>query len=165
MDQFRQSEIFSEVKIFSSEVFHDFRGTYTESYNDIFFKQHAQIEFIQDDFSVSKKNVLRGLHGDYETWKLVSCPYGEIFFAIADMRKGSSTQYKSETFILSQYSPNFILIPPGFANGHLVLSDFAVFHYKQSTLYGTKQFTIKHDDARLNIFWPNFPVIKSIRDT
>ena len=130
-----------------------------------FFNQHSNVNFVQDDFSLSRRNVLRGLHGDFETWKLISCPFGEIYFVAVDMRNESSTYLKWETFVLSPKHPKFILIPPGFANGHLILSETAVFHYKQSTYYGTKQFTVKHDDSRLKIFWPNVNVIKSERDT
>jgi dTDP-4-dehydrorhamnose 3,5-epimerase len=164
MNKYKKSKIFNDVKIFETRPFRDFRGNYVESFNSDFFNQENDIEFIQDDFSTSQKNVLRGLHGDSETWKLVSCPFGKIYLVVADMRENSSTFLQWEAFTLSPEAPQFILIPPGFANGHLVLSEIGVFHYKQSTNYGTKQFTVKYNDTRLNIFWPNIPFIQSERD-
>ncbi len=165
MNNHQVSSVFNEVLIFDASIFRDFRGTYVESFNEEYFNSVSDVTFVQDDFSTSKQNVLRGLHGDFETWKLVCCPYGEIYFVLADMREDSSTYLKWESFILNANAPKFILVPPGFANGHLVLSDFAVFHYKQSTYYGTQQFTVGHDDERIGVFWPNVPIIKSQRDT
>lgn len=154
-----------DLKIFGTDRFLDFRGSYTESFNEGFFQKNSDVKFVQDDFSISRKNVLRGLHGDFETWKLVSCPFGELYFVAVDMREDSKTYLSWDSFILSPESANFVLVPPGFANGHLVMSEQAVFHYKQSTYYGTNQFTVKHDDQRLQIFWPNVKFLKSERDS
>ena len=165
MDELYNSKIFEEIKIFKTKQFIDFRGSYIESFNKKYFDQFNDLNFVQDDFSTSSRNTLRGLHGDDETWKLVSCVFGKIYFVVADMRKNSNTFLQWEAFTLLPEEPKFILIPPGFANGHLVISETAIFHYKQSTYYGTKQFTVKHNDKRLNIFWPNLNFIQSLRDT
>lgn len=165
MDRVRYSEKIKDIAIFSASPFLDFRGKYIESFNSVFFEKHFKINFVQDDFSISKKNVLRGLHGDAETWKLVTCAFGEIYFVVADMREESETFLVWESFLLSPEKADFVLVPPGFANGHLVLTEQAVFQYKQTTYYGTQQFTVKHDDPRLNIFWPNVQFIKSERDS
>ena len=159
------SKVFDDVLVFHTDIFRDFRGTYVESFNQAEFERYSDVKFVQDDFSSSKRNVFRGLHGDYETWKLVSCVQGEIMLFIADMRDDSPTFLKTESFILTPADPKFVLVPPGFANGHLVLSDGAVFHYKQSTYYGTKQFTVKHNDKRLSLFLPNVKLITSERDS
>jgi dTDP-4-dehydrorhamnose 3,5-epimerase len=165
MNKYSKSTTFNDVYIFYSEKFVDHRGGYVETYNDGFFKSIVSgVEFIQDDYSTSKQGVLRGLHGDDSTWKLVSCPYGVMYFVIVDNRKESKTYLQWESFVLTEEQPKFILIPPGFANGHLVLSDVAIFNYKQSQYYGTKQFTIKYDDPRLNIFWPIGQPVQSRRD-
>lgn len=150
------------------EIFSDHRGIYVETYNrDFLSTQGIDLDFIQDDFSKSKKNVLRGLHGDNKTWKLVSCPHGKIFLVVADMREESESYLKHETFILDCELNNQILIPPGFANGHLVLSNEAIFHYKQTTNYDpNSQFSVNYKDPALNIEWPNIgEFILSDRDT
>ena len=154
------------VLLIEPDVFKDFRGEYIETYNEGEFQKNGiDVKFIQDDFSVSKKNVLRGIHGDPDTWKLVSCPYGKFFLAVVNNDKNSDQYYQYETFTLSDENRKMVLIPPNFGNGHLVLSDLALFHYKQSTYYNPKkQFTIKWNDPKLNIDWPIKNPILSKRD-
>lgn len=165
MNKYSVSTKFDDVYIFYADKFIDHRGAYVETYNDQYFKSIvSDVDFVQDDYSTSRKGVLRGLHGDDSTWKLVSCPYGTMYFVIADNREQSKTYLQWQSFILTEEQPKFVLVPPGFANGHLVISDVAVFNYKQSQYYGTKQFTIKHNDPRLNIFWPIGEPIQSMRD-
>lgn len=146
--------------------FEDFRGRYIESYNyDIYKSQGLKIEFVQDDFSRSHKGVLRGIHGDSDTWKLVSCIYGSFYLIVVN-NDPKSSQYKQWiSFTLSDRECHQILIPPKFGNGHLVISDEAIFHYKQSTYYDRgNQFTIKFDDPEYDFWWPNVNVITSERD-
>ena len=140
------------VLLITPDTFKDNRGTYVESYNA---KEYYPMHFVQDDFSISKRNVLRGIHGDDETWKLVSCPVGSIFLVVVNW-DGDMPQYKQwDTFVLNGDRYQQILIPPKFGNGHLVLSDMAVFHYKQSTYYNpSTQFSIPYNDPRLGISWP-----------
>lgn len=146
----------------------DFRGTYTEIYNENEFQiNNINIKFIQDDYSFSIKDVIRGIHGDSKTTKLVSCLYGSFYLVVVDMRHDSETYFKWEAFTLSAINKLSILIPPNFGNGHLVLSnEGAIFHYKQSTLYDrNSQFTLNWRDKRINIFWPiEFPIL-SERDS
>ena len=148
------------------EAFEDHRGTYIETYNeDLYKKNGINIKFIQDDISVSTKNVLRGIHGDQETWKLVSCLEGKFYLIVINYDK-NSPQYKQwESFTLSEHNYTQILVPPKFGNGHLVLSKRAIFHYKQNTYYNPKgQFTILWDDPEYNIKWPTIDPILSKRD-
>lgn len=154
------------VLLIKPDVFKDFRGEYIETYNEEEFTEKGiNVKFLQDDFSISKKNVLRGIHGDPKTWKLVSCPYGKFFLAVVNNDKSSKQYQQWDTFILSDENRWMVLIPPKFGNGHLVISDLALFHYKQSTYYNPKdQFTIKWDDANLNINWPIKKPILSKRD-
>lgn len=143
------------------EIFRDHRGEYVETWNHLLYNTNAHITFVQDDISTSKLGVLRGLHGDWKTWKLIQCLKGEIFVVIVDCRK--ENRGTIETFILNDQNRHQLLIPPGCANGHLVLSD-CIFSYKQSTYYegADKQFTIAWDS--LNVNWPIKNPILSLRD-
>ena len=149
-----------------STIFEDFRGTYVETYNEeMFLQMGIELNFVQDDISVSSKYVLRGIHGDQETWKLVSCLWGKFYLVVVN-GDPSSPQYRQwESFTLSDQNRQQVLIPPKFGNGHLVLSDQAIFHYKQTTYYNREgQFTLSWDDPALGIWWPIKQPIVSKRD-
>ena len=109
-------------------------------------------------YSVSKKKVLRGLHYDNKTWKLVSCAFGKVYFVIVNCDKKSKDYLKSFEIILDHKKNTQILVPPKFANGHLCMSEYCVFHYKLS--YRGKysdvksQKVLKWNDNRINIRWP-----------
>jgi dTDP-4-dehydrorhamnose 3,5-epimerase len=141
------------ILLITPDTFKDSRGTYVESYNA---KEYYPMQFVQDDFSISKRNVLRGIHGDSATWKLVSCPVGSIFLAVVNWDKDMPQYGQYWTCVLGgSMTYQQVLIPPKFGNGHLVLSDMAVFHYKQSTYYNpSTQFSIPYNDPRLDIPWP-----------
>lgn len=147
-------------------IFRDFRGEYVETYNERLYREAGiATKFAQDDISVSHRNVLRGIHGDRETWKLISCLYGEFFLAVVNWDTGSTQCRQWVTFTLSEENRLQVLVPPKFGNGHLVTSDRAIFHYKQSTEYNRKeQFTIAWNDPELNIPWPTDNPILSDRD-
>lgn len=147
-------------------IFEDFRGTYVETYNErLYTEAGINVKFVQDDISVSRQNVLRGVHGDSKTWKLVSCLYGEFHLVVVNWDKASPQFAKWESFVLSDSNRLQVLVPPKFGNGHLVLSDMAIFHYKQSTYYDRAgQFTILWNDPRVNIRWPVKNPILSKRD-
>ena len=146
--------------------FEDFRGEYIEIYNrEIYSYAGIDQDFIQDDISVSGRHVLRGIHGDSKTWKLVSCLHGKFYLVVLNWNKDSKQFRQWEAFTLSEKNRKQILIPPGFGNGHVVLSDSAIFHYKQTSLYDRgSQFTIMWDDPGLNIWWPIKNPILSSRD-
>lgn len=148
-------------------IFGDFRGAYVETYNEKLYKEAGiDINFIQDDISVSFKNVLRGIHGDGVTWKLVSCYYGKFYLVVVNWSDGSSQFGEWASFELSDENRLQVLIPPKFGNGHLVLSDMAIFHYKQGTYYDrTRQSTILWNDPKLDIKWPVSNPILSERDS
>ena len=145
---------------------HDQRGEYIETWNVDLYKDFC-IEFKQDDISTSVKHTLRGLHGDDRTWKLVQCVYGNLLLAVVDMRKESETYLQYDLITISDKNRTQVLVPPGFANGHLVMSEFGIFSYKQSTLYGgqASQFTVKWDDPLIDIPWPVKNPILSSRDS
>ena len=147
-------------------IFKDFRGSYVETYNEeLYNRAGINIRFIQDDISVSAKNVLRGIHGDGETWKLVSCLYGAFYLVVVNWDDASPQFGQWESFTLSDQNRLQVLVPPKFGNGHLVLSELAIFYYKQSTYYNRAgQFTILWNDPKLNIKWPVDNPITSKRD-
>lgn len=146
--------------------FKDFRGSYIELYNERLYKNHGIHEhFIQDDISTSNHNVLRGIHGDKTTAKLVSCLYGEFYLVVVNNNPDSPQYKKWQSFILSDSNRKQVLIPPLFGNGHLVLSEISIYHYKQTTEYNREgQFTIMWDDPDYNITWPVKKPILSKRD-
>lgn len=154
------------VKLIELDVFEDHRGTYIESYNRKFYSESGiDIDFVQDDFSMSTKHVLRGIHGDNETWKLVSCVEGTFVLVVVNCDKESSHFRKWLSFDLSEHNGKQVLIPPKYGNAHLVMSERAIFHYKQSTYYNPDgQFTYKFDDPSFNIWWPIKHPILSKRD-
>lgn len=154
------------VLLVKLDVFKDHRGEYVEIYNEeLYDKNGIHAKFIQDDISVSKKNVLRGIHGDKETCKLISCLWGEFFLAVVNADPKSAQFRQWETFVLSAENRFQVFIPPCFGNGHYVLSETAVFHYKQSTYYHREsQFTMKWNDREFNIPWPCKDPILSRRD-
>ena len=161
-----QTELDGVLKITPPTIFEDFRGTYVEIYNERLYKdQGISCHFIQDDFSTSRRSVLRGIHGDDSTWKLISCLHG-MFYFVAVNNDSNSPQFRQwQGFTLSDTNRVQILVPPKFGNGHLVLSDLAVFHYKQTTEYNRSgQFTILWNDPNINIWWPIDNPILSVRD-
>lgn len=147
-------------------VFEDYRGTYVELYNRELYKgSGVAVNFVQDDISVSSHHVLRGIHGDAETWKLISCLHGKFYLMVINWDE-TSLQYRQwEAFTLSDQNRLQVLVPPKFGNGHVVLSKVAIFHYKQSSYYNRAgQFTILWNDPELNLWWPVRNPIVSRRD-
>ena len=155
----------NKITVFKNSSFKDHRGYYWTSWQDSKIKK---IYFKHDKFSLSKKNVLRGLHGDKKTWKLISCPYGKLLLVVVDLQKSSKFYLKWRSWILSQQNGLQILIPPNHANGHLCLSNECLFHYKLSYkgryIDAEKQLSIKWNDPKLNIKWGIKKPILSKRD-
>lgn len=156
----------NRVLLIQPDSFEDHRGEYVETYNKRIYKEAGiDVEFLQDDYSKSEKNVLRGIHGDTETWKLISCPHGKFYLVVVNCDETSNSFGEWESFVLSDKNKKQVLIPPMFGNGHLILSDVAVFCYKQSTYYDpSKQFSYCWNDSKFNIWWPIKNPILSRRD-
>ncbi len=154
------------VLMLKPEIFEDFRGQYVETYNEDLYRDNGvDIKFIQDDISVSSQHVLRGIHGDAVTWKLISCLYGTFYLMVINNDKTSDEFGKWQGFTLSDTNRHQILVPPNFGNGHVVLSEKAIFHYKQNTYYNPKgQFTIVWNDPQYGMWWPIKRPILSQRD-
>jgi dTDP-4-dehydrorhamnose 3,5-epimerase len=118
----------SEVAKFTKDSFSDDRGELYTIWKD---SDTPDLNFNHDKVAISNNRVLRGLHTD-KSWKLITCLYGSIQLVVVNFNQQSS-QYLSWTdFILNstQKEKISILVPPGFLNGHLVLSEQAIFHYK-----------------------------------
>ena len=156
--------IFSEVKIFQPNSFEDYRG---ELYT-LYKQEDFDLFFNHDKVSISRKHTLRGLHGDAKSWKLVTCLAGEIYLVVVDNRPQSPNYLKWDSIMLTSKNRKSVLIPPMFANGHLILSNEATFFYKWS--YTGKypdvkdQFTLSWDNPEIGIDWPISNPIMSKRD-
>jgi dTDP-4-dehydrorhamnose 3,5-epimerase len=168
--QIIDSKKISGLKLIKPTIFYDFRGEYVETFNRNKYSfrdaNGDDISFVEDDISLSRNRVLRGLHGDDKTWKLIQCLYGEIYYVVVDLRTNSETYLQWEAFTLNDKNRNQVLVPAGCANGHLVMSTECIFSYKQSQLYSgmENQFTLKWDDPKIGIFWPIKDPILSERD-
>jgi len=154
------------VLLIKPYIFEDHRGEFVETYNEELYRQSGiEVNFAQDDISVSMKNVLRGIHGDNVTWKLISCLYGKIYFVVVNCDENSEDFGKWQSFELSDSNRWQVLVPPGHGNAYLALTDKVIFNYKQSTYYDpTRQFSYKWNEPRFNIKWPIKEPILSERD-
>ena len=161
-----RGELDGVLAIRAPTVSEDFRGSYIELFNAELYRQAAiTVDFVQDDISTSTRHVLRGIHGDDRTWKLISCLYGMFYLVVLNCDPSSRQYRRWESFVLSDQNHLQVLVPPKFGNGHLVMSDVAIFHYKQSTYYDrASQFTCRWDDPSTNIWWPVKHPIISQRD-
>ncbi len=154
------------VLLVKPAIFEDFRGEYVETYNEEEYrKKGIPWRFLQDDISISTRGVLRGIHGDAETWKLISCLYGKFYLVVVNCDAASPHFGRWQSFTLSAGNRHQVLVPPLYGNGHLVMSEMTIFHYKQTTYYNPKgQFTYTWNDPRLGIWWPIRNPIVSRRD-
>jgi dTDP-4-dehydrorhamnose 3,5-epimerase len=153
------------------DVFSDHRGEYAETWNEAEYQPlinppdsgKQNTKFVQDDVSISRKDTLRGLHGDDITWKLIQCLHGAFLLTVLDLRKDSPSFLQYQQWTLSEREHKQVLIPPGCVNGHLCLTESCVFSYKQTTYYQQqKQVTLRYDS--FGIQWPVANPILSRRD-
>ena len=154
------------VLLVKPDVHEDFRGTFTETYNEESYRKNGiGVHFTQDDMSFSMKHVLRGIHMESAIAKLVSCGYGRLYCVIVNCDENSKDFGKWDSFILTDRNRWQIYVPPKHGIAHLVLSDWGMFHYKQSGYYDPKtQSSFRWDDPRFNIWWPIKNPIVSQRD-
>ena len=136
----------------------DARGYFMETYNQNDMHEHGlDMVFVQDNQSMSKKGVLRGLHfqKQYPQGKLVRVICGEVFDVGVDLRPGSPTYGRWHGEILSAENKKQFYIPEGFAHGFYVLSDEAEFCYKCTDFYHPNDESgIRWDDPDIGIDWP-----------
>lgn len=154
------------VYLLKPQVHEDDRGCFYETYNENeYIKSGINAKFVEDDISVNYKGVLKGMHGDAGTYKLVQVFYGKVYAVVLNCDESSPDFGKWEAFELSAENRHQLYIPPMYGNGYYVLSDMCVYSYKQSTYYGQyKQFTYKYNDPRFGIVWPGEASIISERD-
>jgi dTDP-4-dehydrorhamnose 3,5-epimerase len=165
---FKKLEI-PEVILISPRVFPDERGFFLETYKKTeFTKNGIKENLVQENYSRSKKNVLRGLHfqrSPKAQGKLVQCLRGKIFDVAVDIRKKSPTFLKWVAVELSQENGQILYVPKGFAHGFLVLSASADVVYKCTAEYSPKHESgIIWNDSQINITWPRLKPILSDKD-
>ena len=156
----------NELKLFELKKYKDTRGYFQETYNKI-IKDEICFSPQQDNESLSKKGVIRGMHYQWDDpmGKLVRCSYGRIIDVVVDIRKNSKNFSKVYYFELSHENSSCLWIPPGFAHGFEVLSDFALVNYKCSCLYNHKgESGIDIYDKDLKINWLTKNPIVSEKD-
>jgi dTDP-4-dehydrorhamnose 3,5-epimerase len=146
------------VVLIKPRLFNDDRGFFFESYNEkVLSSAGIPHHFVQDNHSRSSKNVLRGLHCQFREpqGKLVRVVIGAVFDVAVDLRKGSLTFGKWVGEVLSAQNRDMLWVPPGFAHGFLVLSDWAEVLYKTTDYYAPQfERTIRWDDPDIGIDWP-----------
>ena len=127
------------VYIIEPKVFGDARGYFFESFSEREFQEKVgDIHFVQDNESMSKHGVMRGLHFQrppYAQSKLVRCVKGKVIDVAVDIRKGSPTYGQHVAVLLTEENHRQFFIPQGFAHGFAVLSEQAVFQYKCDNFY------------------------------
>ena len=168
------SFIFKQLKIpdvisIMPHLFNDERGYFFENFNHFAFKQDKiDLNFIQENFSKSKKNVIRGLHFQKPPKaqaKLVTAVSGEVFDVAVDLRKNSPTFGKWVSEILSEINHKSLYIPEGFAHGFCVLSESATVMYKINQEYSPDhEQGIIWNDPDIDISWPISESIISEKD-
>jgi len=159
---------FSGSYIIKPDFYTDKRGIFYETFHQKkYSKMLKNYKFIQDNFSKSKKNVLRGMHFQSKNsqGKLVFVIKGKIFDVIVDLRKNSRTFGKWKSIILSEQNKLQLWVPPGFAHGFLALSKDVNLIYKCTSLYNPKHDqTLIWNDKEININWPIKRPILSEKD-
>ncbi len=149
--------------------FSDNRGYFFESYQQELFEQNGiNCSFVQDNQSLSKKNVLRGLHFQvppFEQGKLVRVIKGAALDVIVDIRKDSHSFGKYVSVLLNEENHHMLWIPPGFAHGFLSLTDDTIFYYKCTNYYNrSSEGGILWNDKELAIDWKAVNPIVSEKD-
>jgi dTDP-4-dehydrorhamnose 3,5-epimerase len=156
------------VLLLAPRIFKDDRGAFWETYNERLAEQAGMpTQWVQDNFSLSSKNVLRGLH--YQVTqpqgKLVRVTHGAVIDVAVDLRRSSSTFGKHVAVELTRENGHMLWVPPGFGHGFLTLSDEVGFAYKVTDYYSPAgERTILWDDPDLAIGWP-IDAIKPIVST
>ncbi len=156
-----------EIKVVKPLVHRDDRGIFFESWRrDRFDALGLGVEFAQDNQSVSRQGVLRGLHYQLPPvaqGKLVGVAAGEVFDVSVDVRRSSPTFGKWAARTLSEESHEMLWIPPGFAHGFYAVSEVAVLIYKCTAPYsGEHDRAVRWDDSELAIDWPLEPGARPI---
>ncbi len=154
---------FKGLIIYKRPSFKDSRGYFRE----LFLEKNLRKKFIFDYFSLSKKNVIRGIHLQLSKpqGKLITVLSGKIFDVCVDCRRNSRTFGKYFSIMLSENNNKSLYIPEGFAHGFCSMSNNTILHYKCTNYRSIKSETgILWNDKDLNIKWPIKKYIVSIKD-
>jgi dTDP-4-dehydrorhamnose 3,5-epimerase len=161
-----------DVIVIKPQIFGDARGFFFESYQDREFAEGGiSATFVQDNHSGSRQGTLRGLHYQIRQpqGKLLRVIAGQVFDVAVDLRRSSPTFGKCVSAILSAENKLQFWVPPGFAHGFYVLSEWAELIYKTTDYYAPQwERTIRWNDPQLAIDWPLLdeqPPILSTKDT
>lgn len=158
----------NDIKLINTDFYPDKRGLFYEIYNEKKYKKLGiKDTFVQNSISISKKNVLRGLHFTIKNpqSQILTVLEGKIFDCLVDLRFKSKNFLSYYSFILKKEKNNQIYMPPGFAHGFCVLSDSAVLHYSASKTYNYKNSNgLIWNDEKIKIKWPIKKPIISDRD-
>ena len=150
--------------LIEAECFYDHRGGNYELFNTEVAKicERRGSTLSTDSISFSRKNTLRGLHGDNHTTKLITCLYGDIWFSAVSV----DDPKQQFSLALSGKRPASVLLPPNIVNGHLCLSDECVFGYKLSHPYTPQDQQYSYHYKSWNLYWPicETQIITSQRD-
>ena len=150
------------------ELKSDLRGRFVKNFRrDLFMERGLEANFVEDFYSVSNKNVLRGMHFQsppHHHTKLVSCIYGNVYDVIYDLRETSPTYLKHASFRLCEDKPLLLYIAPGVAHGFYTLSEKAMVTYKTSTYHSPKN-DMGFLWSSAGIAWPGRSPIISERDS
>ncbi len=156
-----------DVLLIEPAVFGDARGFFFESWNRKVFAAAVgrDVDFVQDNHSMSQRGVLRGLHYQLKRpqGKLVRAVAGEVFDVAVDMRRSSPTFGRWVGERLSAANRRMMWIPEGFAHGFVVLSDSAEFLYKTTDYYAPEdERTLLWNDPAIGVAWPleGAPILK-----
>jgi dTDP-4-dehydrorhamnose 3,5-epimerase len=147
-----------DVYLLEPKVFGDQRGFFMETWSQEAFRAAGfDLKFVQDNHSRSAHGTLRGLHFQMEhtQGKLVRVTAGEVFDVVVDLRRSSPTLGKWYGVHLSAENQRMLWVPPGFAHGFYVTSDYADFLYKCTDIYHpASEKTLAWDDPTVGIDWP-----------
>ena len=158
----------SDCIIIEPKVYGDDRGFFLETFQtERYATVGITLPFVQDNHSRSSKGVLRGLHFQKTKpqGKLVRVIRGEVYDVAVDIRLGSPTYGRWEAVVLSEDNKKQFWVPPGFAHGFMVISDFADFEYKCTDYYDpTDEGSLLWNDPDLNIPWPIESPVLSEKD-
>lgn len=156
----------SGLLLIRPKIFPDQRGSFYESWTLSGYKEAGiEADFVQDDCSLSKKNVLRGLHLQKSQSKMLWVTYGRVFQVSVDLRPASNTYGQHFSIELTHEDPVQVFLPPGLANGFCVLSDMACMNYKCSQYYTPhNEAGVLWSDKDIDIKWPVEDPIVSEKD-
>lgn len=163
-----KTTLIADILLLEPKVYYDERGYFMESFNEREFEALQKVKFVQDNESMSKKDVLRGLHFQrppHAQAKLVRVICGSVFDVAVDLRLSSPTYGNYFGHVLSDKNKLQLYIPAGFAHGFLSLEDNTIVNYKCSDYYyKDAEDSILWNDVQLGIDWSVTNPVLALKD-